>query len=219
MLPTSQPAAPRLRRDAQDNRDRIIDAARIAFAEEGLGVSMIEIARRAGVGNATVHRNFTKEQLLQALFDDWFDRRRTAGEEALTDPDPWHGLTAFLEDVFRDASRNRALADLFQIRVRQRAKLVPQFPRLVRRARESGVLRADVTPEDISLIMLGVARTLNITGETSPDQWRRQLAIALDGLKAREGQGPLAGKPISSGQLDRAINRWAEPVLGGQRLD
>jgi hypothetical protein len=59
-----------LRSDARENRDRILAAAQ-AFAEHGLSVSLIEIARRAGVGNATLHRNFTKEQLVEELFCDW----------------------------------------------------------------------------------------------------------------------------------------------------
>jgi hypothetical protein len=51
------------RSDARENRDRILAAAAQAFADDGLSVSLIEIARRARVGNATLHRNFTKEQL------------------------------------------------------------------------------------------------------------------------------------------------------------
>jgi AcrR family transcriptional regulator len=217
VTPPAEPAAPTLRRDALANRDRILAAAVDAFAEEGLGVSLVEIARRAGVGNATVHRNFTKEGLLDALFDEWFARRRSAAEEALKDPDPWHGLTSYLEDVLRDASRNRALAELVAIRLRQRQKAVPQFARLVQRAHESGALRTDVTPEDIFLVVLGVGRTLQVTGESSPDQWRRHLAIALDGLRARVGQSPLPCKPISARQLDVAFSSWAGALLGGPR--
>jgi AcrR family transcriptional regulator len=56
-----------LRSDARENRDRILAAAAQAFAEHGLSVSLIEIARRAGVGNATLHRNFTKEELVEEL--------------------------------------------------------------------------------------------------------------------------------------------------------
>ena len=65
-----------LRSDARENRDRILAAAAQAFADEGLSVSLIEIARRAGVGNATLHRNFTKEQLIDELFQDWYGRRQ-----------------------------------------------------------------------------------------------------------------------------------------------
>ena len=82
------------RSDARENRDRILAAAAQAFADEGLGVSLIEIARRAGVGNATLHRNFTKEQLIDELFQDWYGRRQAVAECALADPDPWHGLVS-----------------------------------------------------------------------------------------------------------------------------
>src|ERR1700727_2520791 len=55
------------RSDARENRDRILAAAAQAFADDGLSVSLVEIARRAGVGNATLHRNFTKEQFIEEL--------------------------------------------------------------------------------------------------------------------------------------------------------
>ncbi len=104
------------RSDARENRDRILTAAAQAFAADGLSVSLIEIARRAGVGNATVHRNFTKEQLVEALFQDWYARRRGFAERALADPDPWHGMVSFLDDVLAEGARNRALSALFAIR-------------------------------------------------------------------------------------------------------
>ena len=90
---------PRRGRDARENRDRILAAAAQAYADDGLSVSLIEIARRPGLGNATVHRNFTTDQLVAALFCGWYARRRAFAERALADPDPWHGLVSFLEDV------------------------------------------------------------------------------------------------------------------------
>lgn len=82
-----------MRSDARENRDRILAAAAQAFAEHGLSVSLIEIARRAGVGNATLHCNFTKEQLVEELFCDW-DPSGALAARALADPDPWHGLVS-----------------------------------------------------------------------------------------------------------------------------
>src|SRR6202012_4796745 len=106
-----------LRRDAAENRERILCAAREAFALEGIDVSLIEIARRAGVGNATLHRNFTKESLVQALYEEWRDKRGAASVRALDDPDPWRALRTFMVDTLEDAGHNRTLIDVFMIRL------------------------------------------------------------------------------------------------------
>jgi AcrR family transcriptional regulator len=214
MNPTAEATDRCRRRDAQENRQRILDAAREAFAREGLDVSLVEIARLASVGNATVHRNFTKETLVDALFEEWFDRHRIAGEEALADPDPWHGLSRFLERVLADASRNRALLDTFMIRRYQGDTAGAPIGHLLRRAQESGDVRADVSVEDLFLVFWGFGRTLSITGDTAPEQWRRQLALMLDGLRARPDQTPLPGRAISHEQLDGLLADWAQDAVG-----
>ena len=216
-----------LRRDAAENRRRILDAARDAFALEGIDVSLIEIARRAGVGNATLHRNFTKESLVQALYDEWRAKRHAAALEALDDPDPWHGLQTFMTDTLEDASRNRTLVDMFMIRLHHGATdhgatdhgaaAGNPVARLMRRAQESGDLRRDASLEDLFLMFWGIARTIGITGHDAPDQLYRQVAIALDGLRARPGQSPLPGNPVTKDQLDRLIGDWSEATLGRRR--
>jgi AcrR family transcriptional regulator len=201
-----------LRSDARENRDRILTAAAQAFAEEGLSVSLVEIARRAGVGNATLHRNFTKEQLIEELFQDWYARRRAIAERALADPDPWHGLASFLEDILADGTCNRAIGVLFAVSPGWRERFRAMMTGLLARAQDAGAARADVTAEDLTLALLGVASTMSITSQSSPDQWRRHLAIVLDGMKARHGLG-LPGLPSSPDQLDRDLREWSCGVL------
>ena len=201
-----------LRSDARENRDRILAAAAQAFADDGLSVSLVEIARRAGVGNATVHRNFTKEQLIEELFQDWYSRRQAVAERALADHDPWHGLASFLEDVLADGTRNRAISVLFAVNSGWRERFRAMMSSLLVRAQEGGVARADLTAEDLALALLGVAGTMAITGQSSPDQWRRHLTIVLDGMKARPGQ-PLPGLPLSPDQLDNDLREWSCGVL------
>src|SRR3954470_18345006 len=83
-----------LRRDAQRNRDRILDAARRAFAEEGLDIGVDEIARRAGLGVGTLYRRFpTKASLVEAIFEDRLDALQPAIDEALAADDPWVALS------------------------------------------------------------------------------------------------------------------------------
>jgi len=200
------------RSDARENRDRILAAAAQAFADDGLSVSLIEIARRAKVGNATLHRNFTKEQLVEELFQDWYTRRQAVAERALADPDPWHGLVSFLEDVLADGTRNRAIGALFAIRPDWRERFRALMTGLLTRAQQVGAARADLTAADVTLALLGVARTMAITGQSSPDQWRRHLAIVLDGMKAQHTQR-LPGLPPSPDQLDGDLREWSCQVL------
>jgi AcrR family transcriptional regulator len=206
-----------LRRDAAENRERILRAAREAFAIEGIDVSLIEIARQAGVGNATLHRNFTKESLVQALYDEWRAKRHAAAVRALDDPDPWRGLQTFMTDTLEDASRNRTLVDMFMIRLHHGATTDNTLARLVRRAQDSGDLRRDAQLEDLFLMFWGIARTIGITGHDSPDQLHRQVAIALDGLRARPGQSPLPGDAVTKDQLDRLIGDWSQATLVRRR--
>ena len=205
------------RRDAAENRQRILHAAREAFALEGIDVSLIEIARRAGVGNATLHRNFTKESLVEALYDEWRAKRHAAAVLALEDPDPWRGLETFMTDTLEDASRNRTLVDMFMIRLHHGAIADNPLARLMRRAQESGDLRRDAALEDLFLIFWGIARTIGITGRDAPGQLHRQVAIALDGLRARPGQTPLPGDAVTKDQLDRLIGDWSQATLGRRR--
>src|ERR1700712_1247603 len=87
-----------LRRDAAENRDRLLTAARQLFAERGLGVTLNDIAHHAGVGVGTAYRRFAnKEEVIDALFEQGLQQVAAVAREALDDPDAWHGLVSFLE--------------------------------------------------------------------------------------------------------------------------
>jgi AcrR family transcriptional regulator len=93
MSATAQPAVsdqPRpLRRDAEQNRQRILAAAREVYSERGLDVTLDDIARHAGVGVGTVYRRFPgKEALIDALFEDKVNSLLSLAEEALANLDP-----------------------------------------------------------------------------------------------------------------------------------
>src|SRR6266545_1983579 len=89
-----------LRSDAERNRRLVLEAATEAFAEQGLDVGMAEVARRAGVGNATVFRRFpSKDALIEAIFEGKIAELIAAAERAAEIDDPWDALVDLLETI------------------------------------------------------------------------------------------------------------------------
>jgi AcrR family transcriptional regulator len=213
----SGPGERPLRRDAERNRRRIMEAARHVFAERGLEVTMDEIARHAGVGVGTVYRRFPeREALIEALFEERVDELVAVAEEALALVNPWDGLVAFLERMCAMQAEDRGLKEILlshahgQSRVaRSRERLAPIVELLVARAAEHGSLRADLRGPDVALLSLMLGSIADYTCDVAPDAWRRGLGIVLDGLRAsRDAPTPLPAEPLSPEQLDRAMGSW-----------
>src|SRR3954454_15016045 len=86
-----------LRRDAELNRQRVIEAAREVYAERGLAATLDDVAHRAGVGIGTVYRRFpTKEALVEVALEDRLEELGGLAETALLAPTAWEGLITFL---------------------------------------------------------------------------------------------------------------------------
>lgn len=207
------PARP-LRRDAQANRERIVAAARVAFAADGVDVPVEAIARRAGVGMGTLYRHFpAKEDLIDAVLEDAFDEFIGAAEEALAEEDAWDALRTFLERVFALHVENRGLKDVLATRSHgqtraesMRTKMRALLRRMIVRAQEQGALRSDFTPEDMPLVFWTVGRVIEVTADVAPELWRRYLGLLLDGLRA-DAATPLPRPPLTRAQLERAAGR------------
>jgi AcrR family transcriptional regulator len=203
-----------LRRDAQANRDRIVAAARAAFATEGSEVPVEEIARRSGVGMGTLYRHFpAKEDLIDAVLEDAFAAFISAAEHAVAEQDAWGGFRGFLERVFTLHAENRGLKDIIATRAHgktraeaMRTQMRPLLRRLIERAQEQGALRADFTAEDMPLIFWAGGRVIEATAGVAPEFWRRHLGLLLDGLRA-EAATPLPHPPLTRAQLNRASGR------------
>jgi AcrR family transcriptional regulator len=213
MTARATPTRP-LRRDAQANRNRIVAAARAAFATDGIEVSVEEIARRAAVGMGTLYRHFpTKEDLVDAVLEETFDQIVGAAEQALTEEDAWRGLCGFFEQFFALHVRNRALKDMLATQAHgrdradaMRARMRPLIRRLVKRAQEQGALRADFAPEDMPFVIWSVGRVIEETRAVAPELWRRHLGFLLDGLRA-DAATPLPHPPLTRAQLNRVTER------------
>lgn len=182
-----------LRKDAERNRERIVGAARELFAEAGLGVTLHDVARRAGLGVGTVYRHFAdKGVLIESLFDEQLERIVEIYESGLDDPDPWHALVSVHERALELQAEDRGLRELLAgaphapaRATRQRARLHPIAAKLVERGKAAGVVRADCETQDFGVVMMMVATVIDAAAEVNPDLWRRYLRLALQGLRAQ----------------------------------
>ncbi len=151
-----------VRSDARYNREHILDAAREVFATEGLNAPMREVARRAGVGPATLYRHFpTKEVLATEAFAGQMLLCETIVEEGLADPDPWHGFCSVIERICELHARDRgftaAFTSVFPHAVdfaARREKTLGLVAKLARKAKRSGRLRRDFVLDDLVLVLM-----------------------------------------------------------------
>jgi AcrR family transcriptional regulator len=182
-----------LRCDAQRNLTRIFDAARGAFAELGVNVCVAEIARRAGVGNATIFRRVaTKEDLIVAVVEARLRERLDEAREAAGD-DPGAALRSLLEAMVGWQVEDRALMDSMPARIhteprlrRLHDELAVVTGRLLVAAQKAGAVRDDVDVEDLAVLGNAVARAGASLEATAPGSWRRYLGIVVDGLRPQD---------------------------------
>ena len=204
---------PRLRRDAQRNRDAILAAARQLFCDQGLEAPLEEIARQAGVGIATLYRRFpSRVELLDAVLADTLQAHLAVAERALAMEDPCDGFCSYLEETCRLQATDRGLNDALGMRFPRataleaaRRRLYDLGGQLIARAQQAGRLRADLTHEDLALVTWANTRILQASRAAgAPDAWRRHLGFLLDGFRAERAH-PLPEPPLSPRQVYRAM--------------
>ena len=202
-----------LRADAERNRERIVEAAREVFAEQGLDASTNEIARHAGVGVATLFRRFpTRDDLVAAAFADKMNDYVEAVEVALADPDPWQGFCAYIERVCQMQADDRGFADVLILTFptakafeADRKRSAEALTELLKRAKATGRLRDDFAHQDVPLILMANAGVVTATRDAAPDAWRRLLGYLIQSFAA-EGARPLPDPPTHR-QMYRALLR------------
>ena len=179
--------APR-RRDAQRNREAIVAAARELFADDA-DVPMYEVARRAGVGQATLYRNFPdRRSLASALLAEYMDRTEQVAVEHAGDPDAFFIL---LRVVLENMARFYSLGELAREDAclgseleRRRQRLAELMKQPLRDAKAGGTLRRDVTIDDAFLVVAMVRGAME--GADGPAAraaaGSRALTLMLDGL-------------------------------------
>ncbi|MFE9400433.1 TetR/AcrR family transcriptional regulator [Streptomyces sp. NPDC006530] len=210
--------SPPLRSDARRNRDLLVAAARELFAEQGLNVPLDEIAKRAGVGNATLYRRFpARGDLVEAVFHEDLTAVMASGEEARLARDAWGALTAYLEGVCALLARDRGVGDLMTTGIEGAPTLDAihahnhaTVSELMRRAAQAGELRTDVVAEDLLFALSALGTSLPAVEAIRPGSWRRPLALLLDGFRA-EAQRPLPELPLTPAETDRVYRE-----MGGE---
>jgi len=215
----SEAGARPLRRDAERNRRRILEAATEVFNERGLDVSLDEIARHAGVGVGTVYRRFrTKEELVEALFMSRLDEVAAIADQAFAAPDPWSGLVSFMERMAEIMAGDLGLRQMLMFATYgrdlvavARERNAPLVERLVERAQAAGQLRSDLRQTDIVFIVFVLTEAAQLAQAASPGIWRRYLALILDGMRpAREDVTPLPVPALLPGEMEKSM-RQASP--------
>ena len=187
-MTTNQVPPRTLRPDAARNRDKILAAARTAFADPGAEVSMAEVARRAGVGMATLYRNFPgRRELLEALFAAEVDAI-CAAAAAVSGGEPGAAFTAWLYRFFTFVTSKRPIAaELLEhtdhddpIFGTNRDRVIAAGEPLFAAAQKAGEVRGDLNFEQTLDLIIAIAAIHRDGRYVEPI-----LQAALDGLRPR----------------------------------
>jgi AcrR family transcriptional regulator len=215
----TQPPSPtrRKRKDAVQNRQRIMDAAREVFARRGFGATLDEVAGFAGVGVGTVYRHFAnKTAVINALFEESVERLVELAGTAAAAPDPWEGFVGFIVDVARLQATDRGLRDLMltaksglECGEHLRDRLRPVIRPVVARAQEQGALRPDFDEHDFPVLQVMLAAAYEFTSAVAPETWLRYLTVVIDGLCTRRAAPhPLPEPPLDEAGIEHAMRAW-----------
>ncbi|MFD5814096.1 TetR/AcrR family transcriptional regulator [Streptomyces sp. NPDC127038] len=182
------------------------------WAEEGLEASTNAVARRAGVGIATVFRRFpSRDDLIGAVFEDKMASYTAAVEAALADPDPWLGFCGYVEQGVPDAGRRlrvrgRADPDVPERESleKERNRVLAALKELIKKAKATGRLRQDFVHQGIAMILMADAGVVTATEQDAPGTWCRRVGFLLQSFTAEVAR-PLAAHPDEA--MCRAMRR------------
>jgi AcrR family transcriptional regulator len=210
-----------VRSDVRRNRDALLAAAREEFAGRGLSAPLEHVARRAGLGIATLYRHFpSRVELVDALLTCAVRARIEVAGRALAMPDAWAGFAHYLTETCRLEAADRAVNDLMSVRLPEstaaevaKTELYHLVGQLIARAQAAGRLREDLTAEDLCLVTWANARIIAATGEVAPGAWQRHVGFLLDAFRA-EAAHELPVPALTQRQTHRAMSQLAVHYAG-----
>ncbi|WP_445403032.1 TetR/AcrR family transcriptional regulator [Streptomyces sp. LE64] len=181
-----------MRSDARRNYERLLGAARTAFAEHGTGASLEDVARRAGVGIGTLYRHFpNRHALMSAVFEDARDDLLARSRALSDDPQPCTALVAWLRAIITHAGEYRGLSRALMTACNDDSSALARCSTpmreagadLLARAQQAGAVRADVSVSDLMQLTNAIA----LAAEETPDDPHladRLLSLTLHGIRA-----------------------------------
>jgi AcrR family transcriptional regulator len=186
------PAKPKLRADAQRNRERILKVARVAFTQHGAEATLDDIARQTGIGPGTLYRHFpTRDALIEAVYRSEVEKLTTAGQRFADTMPPLEALRAWMFLFIDHVADKRLILPAMDTVAGGSLRLIEgarglihgAFLDLVQLAIESGELRPDTEPDDFVRALVGVFHTTAMPGwEPSA---RRIVDILIAGSRSR----------------------------------
>ena len=177
-----------MRADARRNYERIVTIAREAFTEQGADVPLDVIARRAGVGNATLYRHFpTRDVLVEAVYRPDIEHLASSALDLAARHAPREALELWVREHFIPAQEQHgfavvlkgALARAPEIFSASKKQFNNATDRLVAAARHAGAIRGDIPTRDILRMAHGIA----VASKTEPESRERMITVMFDGLR------------------------------------
>jgi AcrR family transcriptional regulator len=218
-----------LRRDARTNLERVLAAAAEVFAAQGLGATLADVAKHAGVGVGTVYRRFAnKDDLIYDVYADRIRASEKLAEQASLATDVWDGFVQFFEQSILELATDRGLRELTtggyteslgwargtpptrlaELLEQNHKTMGVHLIKLVRRAKRAGVLRKDFQASDMMVLSLAVQAAIAFGGEDRPQLYRRALGFILDGLRpSRTEPTPLPATGLTDSDLLKVRRR------------
>lgn len=178
----------------------MLEGARDAFAEHGLGATYSQIASAADVAVGTVHRRFPdKAELIDAVFEELVDEVVAAAAQAEQADDPWDGIVMFLQRSLELQTANRGFKQhMFshdEHALRARERITPPVERLFARAHRAGALAPGLDPTDLLLLSFAISEASDFVHRNHPELWRRQMHYLLEGMRNRPSPAPAPAPP------------------------
>jgi AcrR family transcriptional regulator len=182
-----------LRADARRNRDRLIEVAARAFAQDGTNVTLGSVAKEAGVGIGTLYRHFaTREELVEAVYRSELEKLCASASELLRTENPDAALRAWMDGFVRYMTTKRGMSEALRAVIaggsdpfsRSRAMLTAAITGLLDAGREAGLVRDDVEPDDVLFSLSGLS--LAATTPEHHTRMARLLDLLMDGLRRHE---------------------------------
>jgi AcrR family transcriptional regulator len=201
-----------LRRDAERNRRQIVTAASEVFAAHGLDVPLEEVARRAGVGIATLYRRFpTRQALIEEIFSTRLEQAVQAADEALAMEDAWEGFSTYIMRLCALQAEDCGVRDVLRMTFptaksleETRARGYALLTQLIDRAKKQGSLREDFSAEDLPYLLIANGAFVAATSGIRRTAWKRYVALFLDSCRAERAHA-LPEPPLSGDEMFRAM--------------